>query len=79
MSGKLTKINHMNALMILMITWTDIFNWTGDFFYWCFRGMRKLEQLPNILLGGAIIFLLAYWCFKIVQQNKAAQRNGTYP
>jgi hypothetical protein len=62
----------------LMITWTDAFYAIGDFFYWCFKGMRALGQFPNVLMGAAVIILLAYWCMKIVQQNKTAERNGTY-
>lgn len=62
----------------LMITWTDIFEGTGTFFQWCFKGVRALGQGPNIILGGIVIFLLAYWSFKIIKQNKEAARNGTW-
>jgi hypothetical protein len=62
----------------LMITWTDIFEGTGTFFQWCFKGMRLLGQGPNIIISLTIIFLLTYWCLKIVKQNKEAERNGTY-
>ena len=62
----------------LMITWTDIFEGTGTFFQWCFKGMRALGQGPNLILGGVVIFCLAYWSYKIIKQNKEAARNGTY-
>jgi hypothetical protein len=62
----------------LMITWTDIFNGIGGFFQWCFKGMRLLGQGPNVIISLTVIFLLTYWCIKIVQQNKEAERNGTY-
>ncbi len=62
----------------LMITWTDVFEGTGSFFQWCFKGMRALGQGPNIIIGGTVIFLLAYWSFKIIKQNRDAARNGTY-
>lgn len=62
----------------LMITWTDVFEATGSFFYWIFKGMRALGQMPNVLMGGFVIFLLAYWTIKIVQQNKKAAQDGTY-
>jgi hypothetical protein len=65
-------------MRFLMITWTDVFYGIGDFFQWCFKGMRVLAQSPNIILGLIIIFLLAYWCVKITQQNKKAEANGTY-
>ena len=62
----------------LMITWTDIFEKTGEAFYWCFRIIRKLGQSPNVICGSIVIFLLIYWSLKIIQQNKKAAANGTY-
>lgn len=61
-----------------MITWTDVFEATGTFFYWIFDGMRTLGQIPNILMGGFVVFLLAYWTLKITQQKKKARQDGTY-
>jgi hypothetical protein len=65
-------------MTLLMITWTDVFEATGSFFYWIFKGMRALGQSPNVIMGSIVIFLLAYWCVKIIQQNKKAVQNGTY-
>jgi hypothetical protein len=65
-------------MKLLMMTWTDLFNCIGDFFYWCFKGMRALGHGPNIIMGGIVIFLLAYWTIKIMQQNKKAEQDGTY-
>jgi hypothetical protein len=65
-------------MKLLMITWTDLFNGIGEFFYWCFKVMRTLGQGPNIIMGSIVIFLLAYWCVKIVQQNRKAAETGTY-
>ena len=65
-------------MKLLMITWTDVFEATGKCFYWIFDCMRSLGQLPNIFMGGFIVFLLAYWTFKITQQNKKARQDGTY-
>ena len=65
-------------MTLLIITWTDIFEKTGEAFYWCFSIMRKMAQSPNIICGSIIVFLLAYWCVKIFQQNKKAVANGTY-
>jgi hypothetical protein len=65
-------------MKLLMVTWTDVFYGIGTFFQWCFKGMRALGQFPNVIMGAIIIFLLAYWCVKIVQQNKKAEANGTY-
>jgi len=63
--------------MILMITWTDVFESIGIFFQWIFRGMKAMGQVPNVLISAFIIFLLAYWCLRLVRYKKEAQRNGT--
>lgn len=60
-----------------MITWTDIFESIGGFFETCFKGMRMLGQIPNVLMGGFIVSLLALWCYKIYNQKKESERNGT--
>ncbi len=60
-----------------MITWTDVFYATGDFFQWIFKGMRALGQGPNVILWIIIIGLIIYWPYRISQQNKEAERNGT--
>lgn len=65
-------------MKLLMITWTDIFEATGSCFEWCFGVMRKMAQTPNIICGSIIVFLLAYWCVKIIQQKKKAIETGTY-
>ena len=67
----------MKSLMILMITWTDVFESIGIFFQWIFRGMKSMGQVPNVLISAFIIFLLAYWCLRLVRYKKEAQRNGT--
>lgn len=61
----------------LMITWTDIFEGTGRFFEWTFKGMRGLGHLPNILISALIIGVLAYWTLRLVRYRKQARRNGT--
>ncbi len=63
---------------LLMITWTDVFEATGAFFYWIFKGMRALGQSPNVIMGSFVILLLAYWSFKIIKQNRKATQDGTY-
>jgi hypothetical protein len=65
-------------MKLLMITWTDVFEATGSFFYCIFKFMRALGQGPNIIMGSLVIFALAYWTVKIMQQNKKAEQNGTY-
>lgn len=65
-------------MKLLMITWTDVFEATGSFFYWIFKLMRALGQMPNVIMGSIVIFLLAYWTIKIMQQNKKAAQDGTY-
>lgn len=61
----------------LIITWTDVFEGIGTFFEWIFRGMKSLGHVPNIFISAFIIFLLAYWCLRLVRYKKQAQRNGT--
>lgn len=68
----------MAALITLMLTWTDIFNWIGKFSYWVFSIMRNMGHVPNVIISATIIFLLGYWSIKILQQDKEAERNGTY-
>jgi len=64
-------------MMTLMVTWTDIFEAIGTFFQWIFKGMRVLEQGPNIIIWAMILGVLFYWCMRIVRYKKEAQRNGT--
>jgi hypothetical protein len=61
----------------LMITWTDIFEGTGRFFEWIFKGIRALGHIPNIIISALIIGALVYWCMRIARYKKEAQRNGT--
>ena len=65
-------------MTLLMITWTDLFEATGTFFYWIFKFIRTLGQGPNLIMGSLVIIGLAYWSFKIISQNKKATQNGTY-
>lgn len=69
----------MNTLLIsLMVTWTDIFEGTGVFFEWIFKGMRVMGQGPNVIISALIIGILFYWTLRLVKARKEAQRNGTY-
>lgn len=61
----------------LMITWTDIFYATGDFFQWIFKGMRVLGHIPNVFISIGVIFLLGYWTMRLVRYRKEAARNST--
>ena len=61
----------------LMITWTDIFYATGDFFQWIFKGMRVLGHGPNVLISIGVIFLLGYWTMRLMRYKKEAARNST--
>lgn len=67
----------MNALIALMITWTDVFYAIGDFFQWIFKGMRGLGQIPNIIISFFILYYLVSRIFIIMKQNKEADSNGT--
>lgn len=61
----------------LMITWTDVFNATGDFFMWIFKGMRVLGQSPNVIIWILIIGGIGYWTLRLMRYNKEAKRNST--
>ena len=67
----------MNALISLMVTWTDVFYGIGNFFQWVFSVMKALGQGPNIILWIIIISLIIYWPIQISKQNKEAEKNGT--
>ena len=61
----------------LLITWTDIFNATGDFFLWMFKGMRVLGHGPNVFISLFVIFLLSYWTLRLVRYRKATGPNSS--
>lgn len=62
---------------MLMITWTDFFYATGDFFEWIFKGVRALGQVPNVIIWFLIAGILGYWIMRLSRYRKAAHRNGT--
>ncbi|MGE0567545.1 MAG: hypothetical protein AB7O73_06310 [Bacteroidia bacterium] len=62
----------------LIITWTDVFEATGSFFEWIFKGMKAMGQIPNVFISAFVIGLLGYWCLRLIRYKKEAQRNGTY-
>jgi len=61
----------------LMVTWTDIFEGTASVFQWIFKGMKALGHGPNVFISALIIFLLGYWCMRLIRYKKEAARNGT--
>lgn len=61
----------------LMITWTDIFYATGDFFEWIFKGMRVLGHGPNVVIWILIAFVLGYWTMRLLRYKKEAAQNNT--
>ncbi len=64
-------------MKLLMITWTDVFEGTGTFFQWIFKGMRVLGHIPNVIIWLLIIGTLAYWTMRLARYRKQAERNGT--
>ena len=62
---------------MLMITWTDIFEGTGTFFQWIFKGMSVLGHIPNVIIWILIIGILAYWTMRLTRNRKQAERNTT--
>lgn len=64
-------------MKLLMITWTDVFEATGTFFEWIFKGMRMLGQGPNVIIWVLILGVLGYWTMRLNRYKKEAKRNGT--
>jgi hypothetical protein len=64
-------------MKLLMITWTDIFYATGDFFQWIFKGMRVIGQVPNVIIWILIVGILGYWTMRLNRYRKEAHRNST--
>lgn len=62
---------------MLMITWTDIFEGTGDFFQWIFKGMKVLGHGPNLIISILVISAISYWTIRLMRYRKEAQRNST--
>jgi len=64
-------------MKLQLITWTDVFYATGDFFQWIFKGIRALGQGPNVIIWILILGILVYWTMRLNRYKKQAQRNGT--
>lgn len=60
-----------------MITWTDIFEGTGAFFLWIFKGMKMLGHGPNLIISICVISAILYWTMRLMRYRKEAQRNST--
>jgi tellurite resistance protein TehA-like permease len=60
-----------------MITWTDIFEGTGNFFQLIFKGMRLLGHGPNVIIAFLVVFSIGYWIFRLIRYRKEASRNST--
>ncbi|MCE3229221.1 MAG: hypothetical protein K0S32_3772 [Bacteroidetes bacterium] len=66
----------MNTLLLsLMITWTDVFEAIGEFFQWCFGGMKAMGHGPNWIFGSLVVFGIAYWTFRLMKYKKIAGSN----
>lgn len=64
-------------MKLLMITWTDVFEATGRFFQWIFKGMKMLGHVPNVIIWLLIIGILTYWTLRLNRYKKEAKRNST--
>jgi hypothetical protein len=62
---------------LLMITWTDIFEATGRFFQWIFKGMKVLGHGPNVIIWIFIIGGIVYWTLRLNRYRKVSRRSGT--
>ncbi len=64
-------------MKMLMITWTDVFEGTGNFFQWIFKGMKVIGQGPNVIIWILVISAIVYWTLRLNRYRKEAHRNGT--
>lgn len=64
-------------MKMLMITWTDIFEGTGTFFQWIFKGMKVLGHGPNVIIWILIIGAIGYWTMRLNKYRKESSRNST--
>ena len=60
------------------MTWTDFWYGIAAIFEVIFKILKKLYQVPNILVWITLACLLAFWTIQLIKQTKEAKRNGTY-
>lgn len=66
---KLTKITTM--------TWTALWNGVAEVFGFCFKIIKTMHNMPNMLVWVIIISLLGYWTLQLRKNSKEAKQNGT--
>jgi hypothetical protein len=64
-------------MKLLMITWTDIFEGTANFFQVIFKGMKLLGQGPNVFIWLLVGFGITYWTIRLMRYRKESNRNST--
>ena len=60
------------------MTWTDFWYGIAAIFEAIFKILKKLAQVPNILVWITLACLLAFWTIQMIKQAKKAKRDGTY-
>ena len=60
------------------MTWTAFWNGLAAIFEFCFKILKALYQVPNILVWILLVCLLAFWTLQLRKHRKEAERDGTY-
>lgn len=60
------------------MSWTAFWYGVAAIFEFCFKILKKLAGIPNILVWVIIICLLVFWTLQIRKQTAKAKRDGTY-
>ena len=65
-------------LIKIAMTWTAFWYGTAALFELMFKIIKKLYQVPNILVWILLGCLLIFWTLQLAKHRKEAKRDGTY-
>ncbi len=60
------------------MTWTAFWYGIAALFELMFKIIKKLYQVPNILVWILLGGLLIFWTLQLMKHKKEAKRDGTY-
>ncbi|MBS1647777.1 MAG: hypothetical protein JST67_10590 [Bacteroidetes bacterium] len=60
------------------MTWTAFWYGIAGFFQFCFKIIRKLFEVPNVMVWVLLICLLAFWTLQLRKHRKQADKDGTH-
>ena len=60
------------------MNWTAFWNCIADFFLFCFKILKALNNNFNFVAWVIIIVLFLYWTLQLRKHKKEAKQNGTY-